>query len=231
MEIIEEGTLKEAVTESKAEAVVEEKSKWSRFPMPNLKRKTLIVIALIVAVVAGASYVAYAKRGWFVAATVNGGSISRLAVIKDLEKQAGKQALDALITKKLIIDEVKKLGISVKTEDVDAEIKKAGEQVSAQGGTLEEVLAQQGMTEADLREQIMIKKELEQILADKVSVSDADVDQYIKDNKMVPAKGAVSETLKAQVREQLQSQQFNAAAQGYIADLRAQALIVKYVEY
>jgi hypothetical protein len=219
---------KEEVVESKPESVSE---KPEKFLMLKLKRKTVIILAVIAVVVAGVSYVAYAKRGWFIAAMVNGSPISRLAVIQDLEKQAGKQALDALITKKLIADEAKRLEVSVKSEDVDQEVKKAEEQVAGQGGTLDEALKGQGMTMDDLREQIVIKKELEQILSDKVSVSDADVDQYIKDNKMAPAKGAVSEALKAQVRTQLESQKFNTAAQAFITDLRAKALIVEYTQY
>lgn len=224
---------KEETVAEQSETKVEKKSVLDRVKpfVPKLKRKTVIIIVIIVAIVAGASYIAYAKRGWFVAATVNGGSISRLSVIEELERQAGKDVLDTMITKKLIADEAKKLGISVTAEDIDAEVKKAEEQVAAQGSTLEAALAQQGMTDADLREQIVIKKELDQILADRVSVSDVEVDQYIKDNKMAPAKGAVPEALKAQVREQLQSQKFNTTAQSYITDLRAEALIVKYVEY
>ena len=228
-----EAPKKEEVVAEQSETKVNKESVLERAKrlMPKLKRKTVIIIVIIVAVVAGASYIAYAKRGWFVAATVNGGSISRLAVIEELERQAGKDILDTMITKKLIADEAKKLGISVTAEDIDAEVKKAEEQVAAQGSTIEAALAQQGMTEADLREQIVIKKQLDQILADRVSVSDEEVDQSIKDNKMAPANGVVPETLKAQVREQLQSQKFNTTAQSYITDLRAEALIVKYVEY
>jgi hypothetical protein len=232
-----EAVKKEAVVESMPKAVVAEKPevetkpKRTKFPMPKLKRTTVITLVVVAAVVAGAVYVAYAKRGWFVAATVNGSPISRLAVIQDLEKQAGKQALDSMITKQLITDEMKKLGVVVKKEEVDAEVKKAEDQVVSQGATLEEALAQQSMTLDDLREQIIIKKELEQALADKVAVSDMDVDQYIKDNKMAPAKGVVSDAIKSQVREQLQSQKFSTEAQAYITDLRAKASIVHYVEY
>jgi hypothetical protein len=227
-----EASKNEEVVEAKPEAVLESApKKLVKFPMPKLKKKTIIMLVLIVVVVAGASYIAYAKRGWFIAATVNGSPISRLAVVQDLEKQAGKQALDAMITKKLIADEMKKIGVVVKSEAVDAEVKKAEEQVAGQGVTLEEALTQQNMTLDDLREQIMIKKELEQALVDKLAVSDADVDQYIKDNKMVPAKGVVSDALKSQVRSQLQSQKFSTEAQAYIADLRAKALIVHYVNY
>jgi hypothetical protein len=223
-----EAPKKEEVVEMKPESTPE---KQNKFLMLKLRRKTVIILVVIAVVVAGVSYVAYAKRGWFIAATVNGSPISRLAVVQDLEKQAGKQALDALITKKLIADKIQKLGVVVKSEDVDQEVKKAEEQVTAQGGTLDEALSQQGMTLSDLREQILIKKELEVALADKVVVSDTDVDQYIKDNKMAPAKGAVPETLKTQVRGQLQSQKFNTAAQAFITDLRSEALIVDYAHY
>ncbi len=43
-----------------------------------------------------------AFKGQFIAATVNGSSISRWSLIQELEKQSGKSTLDTMITKKLI---------------------------------------------------------------------------------------------------------------------------------
>ncbi len=50
----------------------------------------------------------YYFRSAFVAATVNGQPISRLSLVRELEKQGGKQAMDSLITKTLIDQEAKK---------------------------------------------------------------------------------------------------------------------------
>ena len=190
--------------------------------------KTFIVVLVVAAIILGGVY--YFKS-LFVAATVNGTPISRLNIVQELEKKAGKNILDTMITKKLIEDEVKNQGVIVKSEDIDSEIKKIEAQVVVQGGTLEQALAGQGMTEADLREQITINKELEQILGDKLLVSDEEVDQYLSTNKILPTTGVSSDDLKNQTREQLKGQKFNKEAAQLIDDLRAKAVINYYTQY
>ncbi|MDO8566130.1 MAG: SurA N-terminal domain-containing protein [Candidatus Moranbacteria bacterium] len=190
--------------------------------------KTFAGVLVVFAILLGALY--YFK-GVFVAATVNGNPISRLSIVSELEKKAGKSILDTVITKKLIENEVKKQGIVVSSEDIDTEIKNVEAQIAAQGGTLEQALSQQGMTTEDLREQIMINKELEQVLGDKLAVSDEEVNQYLSANKVSPTKGASSDDLMSQTREQLKGQKFNTEAARLIDDLRAKAVINYYTQY
>lgn len=190
--------------------------------------KTFIVVLVVFALLLG---VAYYFKGVFIAATVNGNPISRMSVVQELEKKAGKNILDTMITKKLISDEIKKRGIVVKEEDIDSEIKKIEAQVTAQGGTLEAALVGQGMTESDLLEQIRINKELEQVLGDKILVSDDEVNQYLSANKISPTTGVSSDDLKNQTREQLKGQKFNTEATKLIDDLRAKAVINYYTQY
>lgn len=221
--------------ETKVEAVAEKESFRGRvnelkdsIAKMSKTTKTFIVVLVAFAVILGGTY--YFK-GLFVAATVDGSPISRLSIIQELENKAGKNILDTMITKKLIEDEVKKQKVVVKSDDVDAEIKKIEAQVAAQGGTLEQALAGQGMTDKDLREQIMINKELEQILGDKLVVSDEEINQYLSANKIVPTKGVSSDDLKSQAQEQLKGQKFNTEAAKLIDDLRAKAVIKYYTQY
>jgi len=179
----------------------------------------LIVAALFIA------------KGIFVAATVNGSPISRLSVIQELEKQGGKQALEAIIDKKLIETELDKQKIVATKEQIDAEIDKIRTQVTAQGGTLEMALAQQGLTEEKLREQITIQKKLEILLADKVAVTEAEIDTYIKDSKATTPKDMKIEDFRKQISEQLKGQKFQQEAQKWVADLTASAKIKYYVNY
>ena len=179
----------------------------------------LIIIALFFA------------KGLFVAATVNGSPISRLSVIAELEKQGGKQALEAIIDKKLIETELNKKGINVSKEEIDAEIEKIKTQVTSQGGTLEAALAQQGLTEEKLREQITIQKKLEILLADKVAVSEAEIDAYIKDSKATPPKDVKMEDFRKKISEQLKQQKFQSEAQKWVSDLTTNAKIKYYVNY
>lgn len=204
-------------------------------PKPNyislkFKKPKPVVLAIGTAVILIIVALIFAK-GLFVAATVNGNPISRWSVIKELEKQGGKQALEAIIDKKLIESELNKQKIAVTKEEVDAEIKKIETQVTSQGGTLEMALAQQGLTREKLVEQITIQKKLEKLLADKVAVTDAEIDAYIKDSKATPPKDMKIEDFKKQVGEQLKQQKFQTEAQQWVSDLTTSAKIKYYVNY
>lgn len=201
---------------------------WS---VSKMKKGTFAGIALLLVVIGMGVYVYFEKKAWFTAAVVNGSPVSRFSVIQELEKQGGKDVLENMITKKLITDEVHRLKVVIKKADIDAELKKAEEQVTSQGGTLDEALAQQGMTREDLLEQILLKKQLEHILDDKITVSDEEIDQYLKENKLAPTKNMNATELKNKVRDQLQSTKFNTEVKRLIADLHEKADIVHYVEY
>ncbi|MFA7193910.1 MAG: SurA N-terminal domain-containing protein [Candidatus Paceibacterota bacterium] len=196
----------------------------------KFKKPKPLYIAIGVAVLLILIALFFAK-GLFVAATVNGNPISRFAVISELEKQGGKQALEALVDKKIIGSELNKKGINIPKEEVDAEIEKIKAQVTTQGGTLEMALAQQGLTEESLREQITIQKKLEKLLADKIAVTDLEIDAYIKDSKTALPKDMKMEDFKKQVGEQLKQQKFQTEAQQWVSDLTASAKIKYYVSY
>ena len=196
----------------------------------KFKKPKPIIIAIGVAVLLIIVALFFAK-GLFVAATVNGSPISRLSVIQELEKQGGKQALEAIIDKKLIETELNKQKITVTKEEVDEEIKKIKAQVASRGGTLEAALAQQGMTEEKLREQITIQKKLEKLLADKVAITDAEIDTYIKDSKAIPPKDVKMEDFRKQISDQLKQQKFQQEAQKWVSDLTTSAKIKYYVNY
>ncbi len=196
----------------------------------KFKKPKPLYIAIGVAVILIIVALFFAK-GIFVAATVNGSPISRLSVIKELEKQGGKKVLEAIIDKKLIETELNKQKVSVTKEEVDAEIEKIKAQVTAQGGTLEMALAQQGLTEEKLREQITIQKKLEKLLADKVAVTEAEIDTYIKDSKVTPPKDVKMEDFRKQISEQLKGQKFQQEAQKWVSGLTASAKIKYYVDY
>lgn len=190
-----------------------------------------LIFLFVAAIVLLGTYIISNKKGWFVAAVVNGTPISRLSIVEELEKRGGKDVLDAMITKKLLADKTKSLQIVIKNEDIAAEIKKVEDQMVAQGSSLDAALLQQNMTRQDLTDQILINKQLEQILADKVKVTEEDIDQYLKDNKSAPPKGANVADFRERIRQQLESQKFSTEAQAFVESLRAEATIERYVGY
>jgi len=198
----------------------------------KLRKPKRLVIAVVVAILLIIILtVLFFTKGLLIAATLNGSPISRLSVIKDLEKQGGKQTLEGIITQKLIDTELAKQNITVTKEEVDEQIKQIEAQVTSQGGTLKDALAQQNMTEEKLREQITIQKKLEKLLAEKVAVSDTEIDAYIKENKATPPKDVKIEDFNKQISDQLKQQKFQKEAQKWVADLKTNAKINYYVNY
>lgn len=192
----------------------------------KISLKTMVVFLVIIAVGA----LVYVGKGWFIVATVDGSPISRLSVIGKLEKASGKVLLNNLITEKLIQNEARARGIVVGDEEINNEIKKVENQVIVQGSTLEAALAAQGMDIRDLRDRITLQKDLEKLLADKTNVTDAEVEQYIKDNSVSVPKGQEA-AISAQVRDALVNQKLTKEADVLIAALKEQAKIQYFVNY
>lgn len=200
--------------------------------LKELKKQRIfgIKIAAIIAIVALIGFLAYRYKGLFIAATVNGTPISRHAVVKELESVSGKSALDSMITQKLINDEALKKGVTVTSEEVEAELKNVEAQVKAQGMTLDQALSAQGMTLNILKKQITTQKKLEKILGDQIQVTDDQITQYIKDNKVTIPKGQEA-TYKEQIKSQIKQQSLSTAANELVASLKAQAKINYFVNY
>lgn len=204
--------------------------KKSLFPKLKMSKKN-IGIALGILFVIGVLGNLFYLKGLFVAATVNGSPITRWSIVGDLEKRAGKATLDAFITKKLIADAAKAKGIVVSSSDVNTEVQKIEASVAAQGTTLDAALLGQGMTRQDFTEQILVRKQIEQILADRLVVSDEELEQYASTSRTPGLKGTALDEWNNQAREQLKEQKFNKEAGEWMKDLRANAKIQYYVEY
>lgn len=192
----------------------------------KINKKVAIIIGVIVVVIV----LIFLAKGLFIAATVDGSPISRLSVIERLEKASGKSLLDNLISERLIQNAAAAKKIVISDDVVNAEIKKIEAEITAQGQTMEAALAAQGMSMDDLKTQIVLRKDLEGLLADKISVTDEEVAQYIKDNSVAVPVGQES-VINEQTKSDLSNQKFSSEVQGYIADLKAKASIKYYVNY
>src|SRR3990167_417231 len=192
-----------------------------------LSRRNIIIAVVVVAVLV----VGYFAKGLLVAATVNGSPISRWSVISKLEKESGKDALDSLITRQLIISELDKNKVTATADEINAEIKKIEDRVVAQGGTLDQALEQQGMSMAELTEQVTINLRIAKLLDAQAQVTDVEITKYIKDNKLQISKGSTLAQLSEQVRETIRSGKSSQAITTWLDTLRAQASIHRWVNY
>lgn len=189
--------------------------------------KILLPLAIVLVIAVGVWW----GRSLFVAAIVDGEPISRLAVIKELEKRSGGQALDTMVIKKIILKRAVEQGITISNDDVEKEIATLEERMSQQGGTLEDALSAQGMTLEQFKEQMILQKALEKILADKVAVSDEEIATYLTQTKATKPAAMSEEDFKGKVREQIKGQKFGTAVEAWLIEQKQKANIQYFVDY
>lgn len=206
--------------------VVSKKSSNDSLKKYATKRNGIILLALILLGVG-----IYFFKSLFIAATVNGQPISRLQVVQELEKQSGKQTLESLVTKNLILQEMEKKNITVSNEEVASEIKKIEDALKQQGRTLSDALSQQGLTRPELEEQLKIQKMIEKLFSKDAVVSDKEVEAYIEENKDALPADQEESVLKTTIKEQLKQQKLTTKFQTWLEGLQKQAKIEYYVNY
>lgn len=196
--------------------------------LEKVKKNKKYSLFVGVAVVLG---VLYLLKGLFVAAMVNGSPVFRYSVIRQLEKQGGSDVLEGLIVEKLMDQEAKKQGISVLPKEIDEEIVKISDQLTAQGQDLDQILTLQGMTRADLAKQVRLQKIVEKVFSDQIAVTDEEVTSYLETYADSLGADMTEEEKKAIAFEQLKQQKLAESYYGWIDGLKSAAKINYLVSY
>ena len=192
------------------------------------KNKSLAVT--IVAVML-AFLVGYFVKNNLIAATVNGKYIWRSKIVKQLETYYGANILNTTIEQELIKQEADSKNIKVTDTEVAEQIKKIEESMASSGQTLDQALAESGMTRKDLEENYGLNILVEKLLAERVTVTDEDVQKYIDENKDSFPEGTDLEQVKTIVTEQLKQEKMGTQYQSMIDELKAKADIKTVVKY
>lgn len=193
----------------------------------KFKQPKVFIGLIVVILVVGAFFL----KGLFIAALVNGEPITRVAILSELEKQGGKQALSSLVNQALILQEAKKKNVQVSQGEIDASIKKIENSLKTQGQNLDTALAQQGMTKQDLLMQLKLRNLVEKLLADKIKLTDAEVADYIEKNKDTFPADMKEDEIRKNVEEQLKQQKLGSASQAWLQELNKNAKINYFVNY
>lgn len=224
--IAKKGAKKTQLSTETQEAVMP-KPIASPSPTSKLKQPRFFIPLIIIILVV----VAFFLKGLFIAALVNGQPITRIAVIQELEKQGGKQALSSLVNQALILQEAKKKNVTVSQKEIDDSAKQIEDSLKTQGQTLDTALAVQGLTREDLSMQLKLRNLVTKLLADKVKVSDKEIADYIEKNKDTLPTDLKENELKKSVGEQLKQQKLATASQAWIEELNKNAKINYLVNY
>ncbi len=183
-----------------------------------------LIKPLILLIILG---VAYLLKDEVIVASVNGKPITRFALIQSLEQQSASTVLENLTLQMLVQQELKKAGIVVTSEELDQELTKIEEQLSAQGQNLDDLLKAQGLTRAQVKEQLALSKGLEKLLADKVTVSEEEITKYFEDNKEFMGDVKL-EDVRADIEAQVRQEKLSTEQQKWFAEISKNADIKYY---
>lgn len=210
-------------------------AKSKNLTVADLRKKVLdpanrksLVLALIIVVVAVAVYFG---KGLLIAATVNGQPVSRLSIIKDLEKQSGKAALDAVVTRMLVGQEAKKKNVVASDKDIDAEIAKIRKQFSDQGQNLDALLSTQGLTQEKFRDEVRIQILVTKLLGDQGKVTEKEFNDFMAQNAELIKDEKDQNAAKAGLRAQMEQQKLAQKYQEWITNVKKTAKINTFVGY
>lgn len=192
------------------------------------KNRRSLILAIIVIVLAIAVFFG---KNLIIAATVNGQPISRLAIIKDLEAQSGKAALDSIVTRTLVFQEANKKNITASEKDIDNEVSRIQKQFQAQGQNLDALLATQGLTRERFRDEVKVQILVTKILGNQVKVTDKEFEEFLAKNQDLINNEKDQEAAKKSLRQQMEQQKLAQKYQEWIANVKKNAKIQYFVNY
>lgn len=193
----------------------------------NIPKKNLYVVLTVAVVLA----LLYYFRGLFIVATVNGKPITRLEVVKELEKQSGQEVVESLISKNLILQEAQRKNVTVSEKETNAEMKKIEKTFSDQGQSFDQALKAQNLTRQELQERLRVELLVEKLVKDKVQVTEAEIDDFLRTNEATLPTNLSQEELRRGAKQQLESRELNQAAQKLLTELKQKANIRYVVSY
>ncbi|MCM3440130.1 peptidylprolyl isomerase [Metabacillus halosaccharovorans] len=143
-------------------------------------KKTLAILAVLI-VAAIAVFIFLSTRS-DVVAKVGSESLTKDDLYTFFVEQNGEAALDTLITKNLINQEVEKEKITVSSKEIDAELQ---ELIDSYGGeeTFEQQLTSSGLTQDDIKEDIEVNLKIEKLLEPQIEITEEEMKTYFDENK------------------------------------------------
>jgi foldase protein PrsA len=192
----------------------------SNLPVKTIPLKSFIIAGIVIVAILLIGYF----KNQFIVATVNGEPVTRIQLLTDLEKKQGKEALNNIITERLVLQEAQKKDISITETEVDDQIKEIEKNLESQGQKLDTLLAAQNVSRKDLRDQIKIQLILKKIVGP-ADITDKEIADFIETNRELLPESTDQATLDNQVKQQLEQQKTGEKIQSLVAELQQKAKI------
>lgn len=194
---------------------------------PKKSSRLYYVLAVIVLLFV-AAYFGFQRYGRLaVVSTVNGQPIFRWNLWSRLEKQAGKQVLDQMVSEKLIDQEAEKKHIVISQADIDKQIKQFEVQFKGKAG-LDQMLSFQGLTRSDLVQQIKYNLILAKLVPP-VKVTDSEIQNYYGANQQTYGE-ELTDDVKKKISDVLNQQKKSKAITDWFDGVRKKAKVNNYFD-
>jgi parvulin-like peptidyl-prolyl isomerase len=168
----------------------------------------------------------YKTKSWPIVAMVGMHPVTRFEAAQVLFKQGGKTVVDDIVTQILINNELKKNNIKVTDEEINAKLEEIKNSLN-EGTTLDDALAANGLTLEELKKQLRLRIGIEKILADKIAVTDEEVNNYfLQDSSLISS--ATDEAQRTNTREMLKINKLQTEANTWISDLKSKTKIWEF---
>jgi len=145
----------------------------------------VIAVLFVAVIVLGVLLLMQPQRDQ-VAATVNGVPIMKEELFEAMYVQGGREILEQLVTRQLIVQEGKAAGISVSDQELDQEIKKIiDENFQGDEDNLQMALDYYGITMASFRDDARLNLLVRKIALSKIDPSEEDIRQFFEQNSQL----------------------------------------------
>jgi foldase protein PrsA len=141
-----------------------------------------IGLGILVLILAGLGTAAFFLSKEPAVASVGGENIKKDELYSLLVKQYGDEALDALVTDKIIEMEAKKQKVSISDKEKEDELKDLKESYGGEEG-FKAALEQSGVTEAGIAEDIEKYLKTEKLLEPRIDLKEDEIKAYFDENK------------------------------------------------
>lgn len=186
---------------------------------------------LILVIIFGVlSYLLATKyRTQIIAGTVNNMPITRFELNRAMAEKYGKQTFEDLVNERLLAEEIKKQGVTVADEEVNAEVEKITKEYGSEEN-FKAALEQYGLTLDKAKESIEknlgFKKLVEK--TSKIEITDEAITKYFNDNKTIYA-GKKIEEVKDAIKDSLYQQELYQKSQEIFTGVRQSAKVNSYL--
>lgn len=164
-------------------------------------------------------------------ASVNGEKISKAQLYDEMVKSSGDEALNSLISKKLVELETSKQKIVISDEEIQNELQKYYDNYGGEEG-FSQALASNGFTLEEFKQEIATELSIKKILEPQITITDEELKSYFDENKTLftpEGQEANFETSKADVREAVMQNKLQEAYSTWMDNLYQQYSVQNYL--